>query len=369
MISIKKNVLFFLFLCTFAFSEEITQGRLKNGLCYYICPDHTLQKVSLTLVVKKPKELLSLPFCDPFYLKRFYSSTCVAEPQKNTYEFSLSQFDLKGALLALSETIAKGTFSEKDIEEMREEYLEDQLLPKTGTFKELLFEGDEKYIAPFFEGEKPFEELFETLFDPSQMALVITGNFDRLGMETLIENLFADLPNRKMATSFISYKHLEPIAVTFTNVSLDEFYEIDEVSEEETLSRDLNFYFYPLEASYRSHVLSDLFSFIAFEKQKSLIRYSIGRLEDYFCFPFEEIPMKKPSMDQFEKMKKELRKFYEGKEISVEQRCVDHFVLGMKGDLKPENGNLLEALDSLSFESLNDFMEKKIQNISIDYVF
>lgn len=376
----KKIVCIFLLLSSIGFSDEIFQGTLKNGMKYYFLPESQFEHSTITLVVKKPKELCRGPLISSFFeeglpLDGYWFGRSEFDYLVYTYQGYLARNSLTDTLsLLFQRLLEKQPFSDSLIEELRMDYKEDQEEPVPAPAQKLfetLWDGDFEYVDRLFtKDNNAISQAYHSLFEPSRMAVIVEGSFDGLNVEEIFEGTFGRIIGEKMFLSPLGFKPKKTLAFAIEAEGGVDFFGLDQ-DEEHVLERtDLVYlYCYPVAPTYREHVLNDLYFCTNFYEDSDIYNAIIGKLRPTIFFPSIK-PITISSLDPFifNMAKDELKERYQCDHFSAADKCLYHFLSDIPDKLELDNQHLLHELELVTFSDYCSFVEGQFQHIPVETV-
>lgn len=368
-----KFFLFFLLFCSsFGFSYEITQGTLSNGISYYLCPSREGKSTSITVIVKrmdKEKKFELFDFFEEVLQEDSQDILTRSTLNDGSFCFNAEPFSIKVLreglpisqfLLQISKFLECPEISNKCIEEMREEFLEDldddlQILFTKAIETDFIISKESGFDKSEFEealflarSNDEIRNDYRTLFTTSPMAIIIEGIVDVNEFERLFGGISRNVQkNPQPIDSENNIAYYSPCYCVGYRGSL--------------------LYEYNYSAStFRDQVLKDLFLLIGC--QTNIISggysYRVGNLgQSEFFGSRDKISTVDCSIDLFDFAKNELAMVYQINLIPQWRKCVGHFISGISENLKPNNQNLIRELDALNIDEFHSFMLKYFSNI------
>src|SRR3990167_4251032 len=171
----------------------------------------------------------------------------------NNYSFSITNI-----LISLSEYLKNLNMSVESIQKIRNAYAED-LWEEYGTDDPLkineITQKENIHIQSLSDDQ--IRELCRDIFNPSQMAIVITGGFDSANFREELENSLGQIPGREISNPFPSEKIPETVAVR-TELSIDDL----DAPYEDLVGYEYNYF---VASNFKCHVMKDLFRMIGLE--------------------------------------------------------------------------------------------------------
>lgn len=379
---------FFFVLFSFGYAEEISQGILENGMRYYIWPDDS-SEVTIALVIKKPKELTEFPLDFFFCILRDFREwdsldlrgrSSGSFEEMFTFSICTHSRNLNRGLLYFSERIKLKTLPDQCIQMLRNSFEEDReclqkfaeneaewvKITQPTNYKEMdkLFSKDNDHIN--------FASY--SLFDPTQMALIVTGGFDLITIKSELQNMFSKTERPKNDYTYPdNNSRNNPILIITDNK-----YWIDEDDDEFDLPNTCPIYryFYQFDPTFRNQVLQDLLlcyaSDIRNDSLVSLSQFGPDYCDHHFAqlnrlsnlYSYKQVDLNSIDKDLFIRAITQLKEIYKMVNYSKANRCEDHFLSGISESLEPEHRNLWRELESITFEEFHDFIQNNIKNDS-----
>lgn len=318
-------------LCCFAFvhAGEVLQATLSNGMKYYLIPN--LEKdPEICFVIKKPKDLMRMPvdidIFNPLVRAHFSYSGLKTWPE--TIALSLFPFDPSGEEVSdFSELFRFDQITDAVWNELQEEYQDDKEDLNVGLFQKIV--GDTQETDRVMSGDKEqLIQAYQSMIEPANMAIIVTGDFQAELLETNLESLFG-----KIASHGVSeVVHLTPKAV--------EFY----------------MYLYVFEPSPKNYVLSDLLSLYYHERAVTvgeLVTYNHIITTERICLSLDEA--------KFLRTKAQLESAYRTDDADDKTKAIRHFCSVLPEKVQLQHEDLILELQNVTLEDLKAFIDLYIK--------
>lgn len=372
----------FLFCFSFGFSTEIRQGTLKNGMRYYLWPDNTDEKSvcgqdnfysfkrydSITFVFKKKEHQILFPTLKLLEKRDFFDFIGYKAPFGSiSHEclgyWSMSYFFYLSNCISLpnfSDFFNFENISDQSIYKIRKKYWKTRVKWNLGDeLSRLVYGYNIKELDFLFSGDNDaIKKACQSLIDPSQMAVIITGHFDSADLEKDLEVLFGDISGDEISGTPLTFKHDGPIFFSKETSNL-----VDDIIDEEILPDRIYLYFYQFKPTIKNHVLNDLLFSMKFHIRKGfcdIYSEKIGSIVQFLSS--EKICTSQFDKALFNQAKRKLEKAYRNDCTSKQDRCRDHFLSNVPDALEANHQNLLRELELVTLEEFCSFVEKYIVN-------
>lgn len=370
--------------CLSGFAGETAQGTLKNGIRYYLYNDPFETEMTVGFVVKRPKQHLFFPVPDPFEVRedRGLFSDQYYYDMGDGYVFFAGGVErsLSDGLVYISECLKRDLFSKEAVQQLRFDYEEDREELEGDDLEDASWEemlaflvGDSAAYEDklFRQTDEQIQNLCHAFFEPSRMAIFVTGSFDLSEIKDQLQLLFEEIQGEGTLVESYHYdRHQRPFAFTIKAYNIaDECFEEDTgeyFEHKEEKAQELSWYIYELTPSFRECVLHDLFLLSHYNANSNFCSDSFGELRVDTGIPFlGKVPCEKIDQRTFDQAKKALDARYRNDAAPFFEKCAAHFGLDFPDDLEPANGNLLRELETIELEDLNAFISEKIREVPI----
>lgn len=369
---------FFFYLCLLsfinAFSFNIDQGILENGMRYYLHPSGN-EKVHIHLCFKTPQKYARFPSIDllasiPYKYLSLANGGFTRGSYGHTVNGITSEKSPQECLEVVSEILNADTFPEI-VRALRDEY--EDLLEERGEGEEVA----EEYLC-FLYGEESINDIFSrddaflgkivhSFLEPSRMCLFIEGSFDSEIIKLELEKLFGGIQSSGILIDSFDYKPQRPFAFTVKAPFIADMFfcaeEPDYSEGAEQLIQETSFYYFDIKPSFKNAVLKDLLLLSLFGKdsKSSITLQAIGELSPRPVLPYLN-ELSEPQLDPilFAEFKKKLKEVYHDYKAPVASQCLLHFLSGISDQLLLNNQNLISELEQVTLEDLNNFIKQHI---------